>query len=169
MHQRNSSSADRDIGLSAKRVERILFSDIDINDPFFDSFKIDYCDFEHWFSRKSRDGSFAFVANGECGIEGFIYVKEELHDYGEVSPDLPPSRKLKIGSLKLKSSGRRLGCKFVKSILGYAKSIGCESVYFTIFDKYAYVIDLFQQFGFKYHGIKQSENGKEEVYLLEEI
>ena len=38
-----------------------LFSDINLDDPFFDSLKSDYPGFENWFQRKINENEIAFV------------------------------------------------------------------------------------------------------------
>lgn len=143
------------------------FSNINVDDPFFNSLKSDYKDFSSWFSRKLDGGESAFVVFSGDRISGFVYVKEEYVSCPFISPSLPDSKVLKVGSLKLLSSGRGLGEKFIRRILKYASDINCSHAYFTVFNKYSYVVDVFSKAGFKYHGIKQSENGLEEVYLCE--
>ena len=144
-----------------------LFSDINVDDPFFDSLKADYENFSSWFSKKTASGESAFVVLSGGRISGFVYVKEELSACPFISPTLPNSKLLKIGTFKLLSSGRGLGEKFVRRILRYASDINCSHVYFTIFNKYPYVVDVFSNTGFEYHGVKQSESGLEKVYLCE--
>lgn len=147
-------------------VSRSLFSNIDVNDSFFDSLKTDYSDFCSWFSKKSASGEYAFIVKDDNKISGFVYVKEEV-GCGRISPPLPPSKCLKVGSLKIISTGRGVGERFIRSIVKYANETECSHVYFTIFDKYPYVVDVFKKVGFKYHGIKQSQNGCEDVYLCD--
>jgi len=40
------------------------FSEIDINDPFFDSLKSDYIGFEDWFSRKAEKKAYILEDKG---------------------------------------------------------------------------------------------------------
>ena len=55
---------------------RKTFGEIDLSDPFFDSLKADYDQFEDWFSRKSEE--YAFVQYNEQGkLTGFLYFKIE--------------------------------------------------------------------------------------------
>ena len=57
------------------------FADCDIEDPFFDSLKIDYPEFCTWFGKKSAAGATAFVSKGDDGhIQAFVYVKEEENE-----------------------------------------------------------------------------------------
>lgn len=148
-------------------VRRSLFSDIDLSDSFFDSLKSDYLDFFTWFAKKSNSGEYAFVVENEHRLSGFLYVKKEMGDESCVYPPLPKSKVLKVGSLKIESSGKGVGARFIRSIVNYAKETECSHVYFTVFDKYPYVVNVFKKVGFKYHGIKQSQNGLESVYLCD--
>lgn len=148
-------------------VCRSLFSDIDLSDSFFDSLKEDYSDFQSWFSKKSKMEEHAFVVKNNEKLSGFLYVKEELECCPGIRPPLPKSKILKVGSLKIESTGRGVGSRFIQSIINYAKETGCSHVYFTIFDKYPHVVNVFKKVGFKYHGAKQSHNGLERVYLCD--
>ncbi|SDK65776.1 hypothetical protein [Halanaerobium congolense] len=44
------------------------FSEIEINDPFFDSLKSDYAGFEDWFSRKVDKKAYTFAGCRELNI-----------------------------------------------------------------------------------------------------
>jgi hypothetical protein len=52
------------------------FSEVDVNDIFFESLKEDYADFTNWFQKKSLTNENALVFNDEQGVEAFIYLKK---------------------------------------------------------------------------------------------
>ena len=58
----------------AEKFIRKRFSDIHLDDPFFDSLKADYpgtsasTGFVNWFDRKSREGKEAFVFEDESNL-----------------------------------------------------------------------------------------------------
>lgn len=85
------------------------FSDIDINDPFFDSLKQDYpktstsAEFTEWFSRKSTEGKEALVFEDNIGIGAFVNIKpgeteEIVLSNGKI---LPLDSRLKITTIKI--------------------------------------------------------------------
>ena len=66
------------------------FSDIDLNDPFFDSLKADYPvggkvkPFEVWFPEKAQEGRTALVFDDENGLGAFAVSYTHLgHEFGK--------------------------------------------------------------------------------------
>ena len=59
----------------AGKYKRIKFSEINLNDPFFDSLKDDYIEFPEWFKKKCFQEEYSFVFKDEAGIGAFIYLK----------------------------------------------------------------------------------------------
>lgn len=75
---------------------------------------------------------------------------------------------MKIGTLKVVSNGLRLGERFLKIIFDNALINKVDEIYVTIFDKRddeRRLIVLFEEWGFKLHGKKQSASGQELVYV----
>ena len=53
-------------------VKKVLFGDLNVKDPFFDSFRTDYQDFETWFNRKADET--AYVCTSDTGqVVAFLY------------------------------------------------------------------------------------------------
>ena len=137
------------------------FADCDIEDPFFDSLKIDYPEFCTWFGKKSSAGTTAFVSKGDDGhIQAFVYVKEEEN---EAVGDLPPEDRLKIGTLKICSDyeGQRLGEGGIGLALWKWQRSEREQIYLTVYPKHEDLIGLIERFGF----FKAGTKGKEFVYV----
>ena len=65
----------------AGKFERKRFSEIDLDDPFFDSLKADYpgtsssTGFVQWFAAKAASGKRALVFEDDQGIGAFINLK----------------------------------------------------------------------------------------------
>jgi hypothetical protein len=73
-----------------------------------------------------------------------------------------------VGTLKVVSNGLRLGERFLKIIFDNALINKVDDIYVTLFDKRddeKRLIVLFEEWGFKLHGKKQSSSGEELVYL----
>ena len=65
----------------AGRFERKLFSDINLDDSFFDELKRDYPEFAtDWFPKCVRQGREALVFSDENGLGAFIALKEEKEE-----------------------------------------------------------------------------------------
>lgn len=140
------------------------FEDIDLADPFFDSLKADYAEFEEWFRRKG--GEHAYVFRGESGlVEGFLYLKPESGPLSDVQPPLPAADRLKVGTLKINPHGTRLGERFIKKIFDHAVSENKTEVYVTIFEKHHALVSLFERYGFDRTATKTTANGVELVLV----
>jgi len=149
-------------------VRRELFGNINLRDPFFDSFRADYEGFDVWFNKKAND--YAYVCKRDEEIGGFLFVKIEdrSENYSDMVPPLPPAKRLKIGTLKVVLNGRRLGERFLKIVFDNARINKVEEIYVTIFDRseeQERLIDLLLGWGFKKHGVKRSRSGEEVVFV----
>lgn len=150
-------------------VKKEYFGNININDPFFYSFKEDYVGFEEWFNRKADE--VAYICQSEAGnILAFLYVKKETEseNYGDIEPVFTPKVRLKIGTFKVNSNGYKLGERFLKIVFDNALINKVDEVYVTLFHKreeHERLIGLLEDWGFEYHGIKKSSSGTEEVFI----
>ena len=140
------------------------FGGINLSDPFFDSLKSDYAEFEHWFARKADE--FAYVFYGDAGeIDGFLYLKIENEAIDDVDPPLPPACRVKVGTLKINPHGTRLGERFLKKIFDHAVTQDAAEIYVTVFEKHAALVALFQRYGFEHRASKTTPNGIELVLV----
>ncbi|KHL94560.1 acetyltransferase [Paenibacillus sp. IHB B 3415] len=141
------------------------FRNVDLNDPFFDSLKNDYSEFEDWFNRK-RDAE-AYLYYEEDHVEGFLYIKMEEGPITDVSPQLECNQALKIGTFKINPHGTKLGERFIKKALDFAIVNNAEFCYVTIFNKQETLplIMLMKRYGFYEYGTKDTPNGVELVLI----
>lgn len=154
-------------------VKREKFDDINLDDPFFDTLKEDYPEFENRFTKKNDEYAYVFKDKGK--VLAFLYLKTEEEnekDYLKVTPHLVNNKKLKIGTFKIDNEckGFRLGERFLKIIFDNAKNNNAKEIYVTLFKNHRKEIDLlknlFEQWGFIYYGIKKGTNCKNEsVYV----
>jgi predicted nucleic acid-binding protein len=149
-------------------VEKKRFSEVNLSDPFFDSFKEDYIGFEKWFLRKSDE--IAYVTTNKGRLLSFLYLKVEDTDepYSDIVPNFYPKKRLKIGTFKVISNGVRLGERFLKIIFDNALRYKVEEIYVTIFDKRSEqtrLINLLSDWGFNKFGKKTTKNGNEVVFV----
>jgi predicted nucleic acid-binding protein len=150
-------------------VRKKLFGEIDISDPFFDSFKNDYAGFDKWFVKKSDE--IAYVCNSEDGhILAFLFLKveDQNENYSDITPQFSPKRRLKIGTFKVISNGYKLGERFLKIVFDNALLFNVEEIYVTIFDKTEdqdRLIQLLADWGFCFWGHKNTVSGEELVFV----
>lgn len=141
------------------------FSEIDLDEPFFDSLKNDYPGFELWYLKKQNDGAAAYVNYKNGSLEGFLYFKDDGSIVDDVQPLLKGSRILKIGTFKINPHRTRLGERFIKIVLDHVLRENYELCYVTILDKHEALIKLFEKFGFVKEGTKTSSAGIEGVFV----
>jgi len=129
------------------------FSNINLEDSFFDSLKEAYPEFCEWYAKKATQGAQAYVFHNEQGqVTDFLYMKVETDAVEDVVPVLPAKKRLKVGTFKLLKRGTRRGERFMKKIMDTAMAEDVDEVYVTIFDtpELNYLIRFFGRFGF-YH------------------
>lgn len=149
-------------------VRREYFGNINLQDEFFDSFKGDYVDYEEWFNEKADET--AYLCKSDERVVGLLYLKveNESEPYPDITPRFTPKKRLKIGTFKVQLNGFKLGERLLKIVFDNALHLSVDEIYVTIFPKrieQIHLINLLKDFGFQYHGIKESSSGKEEVYV----
>lgn len=147
-------------------AQKVLIGNVKLNDPFFDSFRIDYPRFDQWFNRKADEQ--AYVCTSESGdILAFLYLKREGYDedYSDIDPRFERADRLKIGTLKVVSNGHKLGERFLKIVFDNALRYRVAEIYVTIHRRtvdHERLIQLLEDWGFVFHGTK---NGDEFVFV----
>jgi predicted nucleic acid-binding protein len=149
-------------------VKKEYIGNINLQDEFFDSFKEDYVEYEKWFNKKADET--AYVCKSDDRVTGFLYLKVETESepYPDITPKFTPKKRLKIGSFKVQLNGFKLGERLLKIVFDNALYLSTDEIYVTIFPKrieQVRLISLLKDFGFYYHGIKESSSGKEDVYV----
>ncbi|WP_342609243.1 N-acetyltransferase [Vibrio tritonius] len=144
------------------------FSEINLDDPFFNTLKQDYAEFSDWFNRKS-DKNALVLYNDKNQIEGFLYCKREQGPGNDTSPLLPDTNHFKVGTFKFNPQQTRRGDRYLKKIFDYAllsNSQKVDDIYVTVFsEKHPYLSNLFKKYGFIEYGKKTTSNGVEDVLL----
>ena len=137
--------------------ELVPFSDLDVNDGFFNSLKDDYPGFAKWFENKADTGCAAYVKRPNGLISAFLYIKDEP----ECEPvgDLPAMPRIKIGTLKIDESAgnMRHGEGAVGIALWKWAMSGIDQIYLTVYPKHKSLIGMMEGFGFKQCGTKNGE------------
>lgn len=150
-------------------VKKECFGSIDINDPFFDSFKVAYSGFERWFMSKCDEEVYV-CRNDTNNVLGFLYLKTEgaSENYADIEPPFVPKKRLKVGTFKVVSTGFRLGERFMKIIFDNAIERNVDEIYITLFTdrgELKALYDLALRWGFYEYGTKVS-HGKTETVLV---
>src|SRR6185503_11483897 len=149
-------------------VKKQYFGEVNLKDPFFDSFRGDYAEFDAWFAKKSDEIS--YVCYQDQVLSAFLYIKAEgaEENYADIAPPFSKKKRLKVGTLKVTANGYKIGERFLKIIFDNALINKVDEIYVTIFSKTAEherLISLLEDYGFNYWGEKTSGNGAESVYV----
>ena len=141
------------------------FSDIDINDPFFDSLKSDYqgsvktAEFTTWFNNKAREERTALVFDDAEGLGAFIAIKPESETIELDELTLPAIQRLKICTFLIspRYRGQRLGEGALGLVLWKWQQSGYKEVYVTVFEAHNDLINQLEKFGFNLIGHRDGE------------
>ena len=146
-------------------VKLKTFGEVNLNSDFFDSLREDYGgkDFDDWFKKKVLKNEQAYVfEDKEDGLKGFLYLKteDESENYSDITPQLLPKKRMKVGTFKIERTGFRLGERFLKIIFDNAKKYKVEEIYVTLFedkrDEVKQLKSIMEQWGFVKHGYKSN-------------
>jgi L-amino acid N-acyltransferase YncA len=146
------------------------FSDIDLNDPFFDSLKEDYPiggrvkPFEIWFPEKAHKGRTALVFEDEDGVGAFICIKHEAESIPLQDRTLQKEDRCKVTTIKIaeRYRGQRIGEGAIGLLLWKWQKMGWDEIYVTVFDKHELLISQLKRFGFVKVGYNLNGEG---VYM----
>ncbi|MCJ2044819.1 N-acetyltransferase [Methylobacterium sp. J-078] len=133
------------------------FEDVDLSDEFFDSLREDYVGFNTWYNSKLNQNCYVVDNVSKPGIRGFLYLKVEDGEVGDVVPVMAAAKRLKIGTLKIIAHGTKLGERVLKKAFDTAIAEGVSEIYVTIFPKHVGLIKLFERYGFSKCGMKDGE------------
>lgn len=158
------------VNYSVLSVKREYFGNIDLKDPFFDSFRNDYPGFDKWYNGKAGNNDKAYVCYESNVLKAFLFLKveDENENYSDITPGFQKKKRLKIGTFKVVSNGLRIGERFLKIVFDNARLYKSEQIYVTIFDtrpELLNLVSLLEKYGFIYHGEKKSHSGIEKVYV----
>lgn len=150
------------------------FSEISLEDHFFDELKNDYpgnansTGFIEWFNNKADENATALVFDDDQGLGAFVYLKNEDEPIKLIEQTLPADSRIKIGTLRLaeRYRGQRLGEGAIGLALWYWQKSKKPEIYVTVFEKHSMLIGLFERFGFRLAG--KNLNG-ECVYIKSRV
>lgn len=122
--------------------------DIDLEDPIFDSFRLDYQEFDEWFRKCKLQHRPVWTIEPDIGkIGGICIIKpNDAPEYEGM-----PEPCLKICSFKISENwrGYRFGKLLLKTIFDYADQNQQASIYITTFEKQVELLNLLNNFGFQ--------------------
>lgn len=149
-------------------VRKDYFGNLDLADEFFASFKEDYPGYESWFNRRANETVYVCLSEGKPIALLYLKVEREDEDYADIHPPLSKSKRLKIGTFKVALNGFRLAERFLKIIFDNALRLKVREIYVTIFNKrieQQRLVNLFEEYGFHFHGYKNGLVEQELVYV----
>ena len=146
------------------------FSDLNLNDSFFDSLKTAYPgtnstpSFTDWFLKKSKEDRTALVFQDDDGLGAFISLKQETESLPLQDSILSKKLRLKISTIKIadRFRGQRLGEGSIGLVLWQWQRLGVEEIYVTVFDQQELLISQLTRYGFIKVGYNPNGEG---VYL----
>lgn len=115
------------------------------DDPIFDSFRTDYQGFDDWLARCKRSDRPTWIIDGNGGLAAVCIVKHEKEPTFGMTGAI-----LKICSFKVADGhlGARYGELLLKAVFTYAHENHFDWIYVTAFEKHAWLLALFHEFGF---------------------
>ena len=150
---------DRDVE-PPPAVEHLHVYALDAIDPFFDSFREDYPDFDKWLGKCRADHRQAWVIRRADRLAGLaIYKEEDGKEIGEVGPVL------KLCSFKVADEhrGKGYGELLMRAAYDFARKNKMRWIYLTAFEeKQPFLLSFLEDLGFA--PLAEKKDGKELVY-----
>ena len=132
------------------------------SDAIFATLRIDYSEFDDWFSRAARAHRDAWYIIDSADACAAVVI-------GKFSDARPPERHLKLCCFKIAESaqGKKYGELMLRQVLEHCYANEVARCYITVLPKYAALIALLEQFGFQQQP-EQTEVG-ESVYAKQMV
>jgi len=139
---------------------------LDINDKIFDSLKEEYPEFGEWFEKISKEGRDCLVHYNKDGTMGAVLIYKIENEPVDAGSILPAKERLKISTLKVSSTGNKIGELFIRLSTEYSSRMGLKEIYLTHFTKPDdYLVYLIEEYGF----IKVGRNNRGEDVFIKEL
>lgn len=136
-------------------------SDLNPDDPIFDTLKQVYPEFDEWFTGIAREGRECYYNKRIDGTLGAIMIYKFEEEPIPSNPPQPSMKRLKISTLKVSHEGNKIGELLLKVAFGIAAENHLSQVYLTHFTKDEdRLVYLITQFGFKQVGILPGNRGE---------
>lgn len=141
--------------------------ELDINDDFFNSLKQDYDGFEEWFARKQLSEAQAYITEEDNKLTSFLMLKieRETEEYKEFLQPFSPAKRLKISTMKVSDTGKKIGETFLKIIIEKAIKEKVNEIYVTVFEKQIFLMEMLEEYGFKKVTKKRTTKANGEIEL----
>lgn len=146
-------------------LERKPVHNLNLNEPFFDSLKEEYPEFDEWFKKIRREGRNCLVHYKDDGSIGAILIYKLEDEPIDRVPPLPKKKRIKLSTFKVAQFGYKIGELFIKLAIDISISNDVSEVYLTHFvqpdDR---LIELITEYGFHFAG---THTRGEAIYLKE--
>ena len=127
-----------------------------LSQPFFDSLREGYDDFDDWFRTKARENRRAWTYSDESEILTALCIytiqtDEKINEDGEILQ----GNSLKLCTFKVAEGarGKKIGELFLKASFKYATENNCEFIFIHANPvKHDFLVRLLEDFGFEAHG-----------------
>ena len=132
-------------------IKQEYLYNLNLEDEFFTSLRMDYKGFDKWFEKKQRNNAQAYVTqNQQNRVTSFLMLKEEGKDEDYSSFDVPlkPAKRLKVATFKVADTGKKIGECFIKIMIKEAIEKNIDEIYVTTFERQESLIYLLKQYGF---------------------
>ena len=84
-------------------IKKEFLYNLDLEDEFFSSLRVDYKGFDEWFLKKQKDEEMAYVTlSSDNKVTSFLMLKEEdeTEDYSSFENPFNPGKRLKVSTFK---------------------------------------------------------------------
>lgn len=146
----------RDRVFTSPALVLIPVNNLDINDPIFNTLKLDYgSGFIPWFEKVCREGRKCFVNYREDGRLGALLIYKREDEAIDSVPPLPKKKRLKLATFIVSHVGQRIGELFIRLAVDIAIGNRIDEIYLTHFIKEDdRLVDLITEYGFAHVAMK---------------
>jgi len=138
-------------------------SNLNLDDPIFDTLKRDYPEFQYWFKKISDEGRDSWVYYRNDGRIGALLIYKVEDEPIDSNPPLKHKKRLKISTLKVTHVGYKIGELFIKLAVDISLKNDISEIYLTHFtEQEDRLVELITEYGFERFGVNRRG---EEIFI----
>lgn len=131
-------------------IEVKQLKDLDLNDIFLDSLKLEYKNFNIWFNNHLDRKAYVTYQNNKIISILVLKIEEENENYNFIK-EFKPSKRLKICTLKVTDKYKRLGTKYLELVHREAIKNNINEIYITLYTNHKDLINLLEKNNYAYY------------------
>ena len=137
-----------------------------IAEPFFDSLRADYPEFNEWFGRCVKQNRDCYYLTVEGKISALLIYNIETVEQHQIPGVFEKAVKMCTFKTDENAFGLKMGELFLNKMFQFCVEQNINYLYLTLFDKHKFLVGLLTRFGFSK---SEFQNNRHEIIMIKKL